>query len=261
MTSRSTRGTSSLLADLQLDVLALGPDIAPTPVDASEHAIALAEEQGFEVIGRGSSRLGIRGDGETVVKVAHSIEGLAMNLHEMAVWQTSPRRARKRLTPCLDLSPELILTQQRVDVIGPPLKTVAPTEKWILERDLAAIIWGHKLYACREALGLWSDPDPDKLRLDNFGMDGRGRIVAIDYGDQFAPLYDEWARLLGVDNAEGLTWRTLAERAGLNKENCPTCPCYCGASFGADSFICFLDSKVADLFTERGLVAPERTAA
>ncbi len=52
------------------------------------------------------------------------------------------------------------------------------------EQEEALRQFGESIYACRDELGLGSDPDPYMLRCDNFGLRD-GRVVAIDYGDQF----------------------------------------------------------------------------
>ena len=67
------------LASLQLAALR-------TCEGSGQSAVTLAESRGFTVLGRGSSRVGIEGEADTVAKVAYTACGLALNLHEAAVW-------------------------------------------------------------------------------------------------------------------------------------------------------------------------------
>jgi hypothetical protein len=199
------------------------------------------------------------------VKVAHTAFGLALNLHEMALWSAFPESFQRHLTPCLDLSPELILTQRRVQVIGPPL--IAPGEDRRKQQEEAHRLFADRIYACRAGLGLESDPNswggsaPTALRLDNFGVH-EGRVVMIDYGDQLPPAPGVWARLLGTD--EPPTFRSLCERAGLNSDNTEACPCYCGGTWSEPGWFphtCLLDADVADFLAELTMTAAERPAA
>jgi hypothetical protein len=187
------------LAGLQAQTLLMAHERAE---ERSWDAAKLVEAEGFEVVGWGTSRVAV-GLGERVAKVAHDFRGLAWNLQEASAWRTFPESLRQHLTPCHDLSPELVLVQERVEVLGPSWRTMVLLDSFLEERQEAVRRYGEEMYACRAALGLESDSDPDKLRVDNFGLLD-GRVVAIDYGDQFPPLWNE-----------RLTAASLLERAGV----------------------------------------------
>lgn len=245
------------LAGLQVETLRTPAGLTQDNATSSARAAAVAELWGFKVLGRGSSRLGIAGPDETVVKVAHTALGLAMNLHEMATWETFPESYRQHLAPCLTLTPELILTQRRVEVIGPP-GGVCADPAMDDAREEARRLFADRIKSCREELGLGGESE---LRLDNFGV-LEGRVVAIDFGDQLPPLPSAWATLLGTD--EPPTFRSLCERVGLNAENTEGCPCYCGGTWdvpGWFPYACLLDADLADVLAELTMTPQERLAA
>jgi hypothetical protein len=71
--------------------------------------------------------------------------------------------------------------------------------------------------------------------------------VAIDFGDQLPPLPSVWARLL---DAEHLTIRDLAERAGVNAANSDACPDFCGGTFSDGGPTCGIDTHLTDVLAE-----------
>ena len=139
------------------------------------------------------------------------------------------------------------------------VRGVEASRQWLRAYHEAHRLFADRCYACREELGLESDPDPAALRLDNFGLRG-GRFVAIDYGDSFPPLPALWAHLLDVDDAEGVIFRDFAERAGLTAENTDACPCFCGGTFSDGAAGCGMDIDVAEQLAERTLPAETERA-
>src|SRR5687767_12211597 len=90
--------------------------------------------------------------GRAVAKVAHHLAGLAWNLQEAAAWLSFPHDFRKHLAPCVALTPELVLIQERVTVVGPPLLDPIPDDAWLAGRDEARRAFADRIYACREQL-------------------------------------------------------------------------------------------------------------
>lgn len=159
-------------------------------------AVNLARDMGFDVVGCGSTRVGVVCP-EGIAKVARDFRGLALNLQEAAVWLTMPERFREVLVPCVALSPELVVIQERVEALRPNELELAHGSDHafdVMQESLDK--WFVGVEDCRAAMGFTSASE--RLpRFSNFGVRAGGRrVLAIDYGEKYRPWRPAWTWML-----------------------------------------------------------------
>jgi hypothetical protein len=186
----------------------------------ADETARLAREHGFDPLGIGSTRFGVAVDGlpagRAVAKIAHDVRGLIFNLQEATFWLTFPKRTRRWLTPCVLLSPRLVLFQEWVEVVGPSLyETLAHDSAdydSVADATLAILAAQERFVEewleLRLALGLTTEADD--FRADNHGVRDSGEFVVIDYGEKWPPIEAAWAAVL-CRLKQGSLW--LDERA------------------------------------------------
>jgi SEC-C motif len=226
-------------------------------------AVGLAREHGLAVVGAGSTRVAVEAGSGAVAKYAHALNGLALNLSEAAFWLAFPERIRRHLAPCLVLSPELVLVQERVEHLAPTL----------LDEDLEAHLEKRRelrkagnravrkrlagINRQRAGVGFTMPIIGGKVRLDNYGLRG-DRVVEVDYAEHWQPVEAAWAWLLRrldggetvrLDDDERAAFYgeleehgavsyarqsplTFAARAGLRYAAEDPCPCGSGETYG-----------------------------
>jgi hypothetical protein len=272
-------GVLEALAELQLELLSkfavpmldLYWDDEESSVLAYEQMAAagrLARVRGFNVAGIGSSRVAVKLAKSAVAKVGWTYEAFGLNIAEAAAWLLLPGRIRRHLAPCVLISEQLVLVQERVDVCEPSHyrylengispEELSSTEEVLAEQRRAFKRFAVRINRQRAATGFTAPADEQHLQVVNYGVHhDPWRVVVVDYGELWPPFEGAWGWLLRrledgpvwldegerdhlygeleehtyVAYPERPTPLSLAERAGLRYAAEDPCPCGSGSLF------------------------------